>query len=652
MCGIHGIVNVFQKNEIDIINFRNSLDLLSHRGPNDEGYVIVDIDDTISSHSSSSTSSELSLPDIETYNGKDPRVVFGHRRLSIIDLSIAGHQPMVTTDDNFVITFNGEIYNYKDLRAKLISYGIEFRTDTDTEVVLKAYIFWGDKCLLEFIGMFAFAIYDKVQGVVFIARDFFGIKPVYYSCINGFVGFSSEIKSLIELLRLKPKLNKKQALLYFAKNIVDGCIETLFEDVFELRPGHFIRVSLNKFDTTLVQTKYWIYDEKFIAKRHHEDILGDLNDLLVNSVNYHLISDVPIGSFLSGGLDSSLIVKLISTKLDTLKLFSYYDNNPSISEEKYVKLMIASLENKVQLHTCGLKLSNFRQDIKDLVYIQDLPFLSLSIYSQFLLFKLAKSENITVVLDGQGSDEIFAGYDNYITARLSDLIYTLKFFSAIKFSIRIFKKNNLNYLIRTWASALEKIMMFKSPKLHDYVLKYSMPKWLNMDYFKGANFRIDYEFNNNLSFLKNEMLLSIRFTSLPQLLRYEDRNSMVHSIESRVPFCNNLIAEFVHDLDDDLFISDTLEKKYLLKKSMESHLPEEIIYRKKVGFTTSQEDMLRPDAEFYIDLIINFNKNTNIFTKEAVTFIVDQISTETGLSKDVWKILSFILWYNRFQIQN
>jgi asparagine synthase (glutamine-hydrolysing) len=653
MCGIHGIVNVLQKINVDVINFESSLQLLSHRGPDDEGYVIVDSDDTVSSYSSSSTSQKLSLPNINTYQKKDPRVLFGHRRLSIIDLSIAGHQPMVSSDDNFIITFNGEIYNFSQIRDKLILNGMSFSTDTDTEVVLKSYIYWGEKCLLEFIGMFAFSIYDKVQGVVFIARDYFGIKPVYYSSKNGCVGFSSEIKSLIKLLGINPKLNKKQALLYFAKNIIDGCIETLFENIFELQSGHYIKITLNEGNTTLEQVKYWDYDEKINYNDFDEEnAIRKLNILLTQSVDYHLVSDVPIGSLLSGGLDSSMIVNKLSMKLNKVKLFSFYDNNPNISEEKFVNLMIASLNSEVHLYTCGLNVELFNKDINEIVYLQDLPFLSLSIYSQYLLFKLAKSENITVVLDGQGSDEIFAGYDNYITAKLLDLFCSLNVFKVIKYSVTLIKKNSLKYLFRTYASAFEKFLFFKFPAINDFVTKQSMPKWLNVNYFKGINLSIDYKFNSKLSFLKNELLLTMKFTSLPQLLRYEDRNSMINSIESRVPFCNNLIAEFVFDLNDDLFISDTIEKKYMLKKAMESHLPEQIIYRKKVGFTTSHEDMLRPNAAKYIDLITNFNKKTNIFTKESISFICDQMSADNKLSNDVWKIISFILWYNTFQLQD
>ncbi len=604
MCGISGIYSIHQFPGVTI---KEMSDRLAHRGPDDEGYVAVSTSNKATTPLGG-VDSQVILPDVSSFMGPAD-LYLAHRRLSIIDLSPAGHQPMSYDNDNLWITYNGEIYNYLDIREKLQKHGHRFKTQTDTEVLLAAYLEWGEECLHYFDGMWAFVLYDRRRNLLFGSRDRFGVKPLYYVKNEALFAFASEAKAFSALPNFRRTVRQEAIFEYLAFGVEhwnDG--KTFLSEVVELPPAHAFRFDLSEkrlhvhryYELPYHDRTEW---EPFCEKKAVEYV-AHVQDLVLASVRRHLISDVPVGSCLSGGIDSSSIFGAIGAILrneriievgDRPRAFTACYNDASIDESTWAQLVTA--RNNAEWHTVHPKGHELLEDLEDLVHTQDFPFGSTSIYAQYRVMKLAKEKGVTVLLDGQGGDELFTGYIPYYTAFFSEMAH----------------KNAWHDLITEWRalgnSPIGKTGLLKRTVIEK--LKKQLPHNIKRKAYEKHNLLIPY-FNNDSISRKyidssiksislgastwkslNEMLsLMMQSSSLPALLRYEDRNSTRFQIESRTPFADDLkLIEFIFSLPASYKIHNGFSK-WLLRESMKSFMPKKVYERKdKIGFVTPEAKM-------------------------------------------------------------
>ncbi|RKY41285.1 MAG: asparagine synthase (glutamine-hydrolyzing), partial [Candidatus Omnitrophota bacterium] len=551
MCGLAGIVDL-NRQKVRKEDLEKMIMLIKHRGPDDEGYFI------------------------------DENVGLGHCRLSIIDLSLRGHQPMINKEGRFIIVYNGEIYNYLEIRKELKDIGYRFISDTDTEVVLYAYQEWGKTCLEKFNGMWALAIYDRQKRELFCARDRFGIKPFYYYFDGKLFAFSSEIKSLLKL-NLSNKPNDKVIYDFLKFGMADHTEDTFFKGVKRLLPAYWLIVNLE--EAKIEKGKYWnlkICNGTQILRGNDKKYAQKFLDLFVDSVRLRLRSDVPVGSCLSGGLDSSAIVCVINNLLkgkerfavgSRQRAFSACFNNRRLDERKYIQEVIR--QTKADSNYIFPELTGLKKELEKLVWHQEEPFGGISIYAQWKVFSLAKTKGVKVLLDGQGGDENLCGYRKFymffLRKLLEDKKYllfvreALSFFSSWEILSTLFIKNGLRYL-PLYSRLFNVDSFFK-----DSFIK----KW------REELSHLDFGYNSSLHERLKE---DIEKWSLPVLLRYEDRNSMAHSLETRLPFLDYRLVEFIASLPFSQKMRGG-KSKFVVRKALRGILPEKIRLRKsKLGF--------------------------------------------------------------------
>lgn len=605
MCGISGIYSGFKKiadRDIDDVKTMNTIQF--HRGPDAEGLFF------------------------------DDGCVLGHRRLAIIDLSSQGEQPFSSVDGRYKMTYNGEIFNYKELREELITIGYQFRTTNDVEVLLTAYIHYKEACLNKLNGMFAFAIYDATEKSLFIARDRFGIKPLYYTLFDEKFYFASEIKALKAIKGISKSIDEHTLFNYLCFNRTDIFDETFNNDIKRLPKGHYATVDVNG-----IAIKQWWNAEWFIQKRcedSYENILKTTEDLLVSSIELRLRSDVPLGSCLSGGLDSSIITGILYEKLkipNGYKTFTASFPGYAIDETNYVDLL-----NK------KYPFQNFRtfpngkdafNNIFEFIKVNDEPTTSPSFYSQYEVMRLAKHHGVTVLLDGQGGDESFAGY---------------QYFHGFHFS-SLYKKGNYGKLFTELYSAYvrkqekEAFQTFIFQIVPDYVGKYLLLKTLpniNKNFFYD---HVDQSVIFNDFFRAdslNKSLVKHFQYKLEHLLRTEDRNSMAFQIEARVPYLDYRLVEYLLGVDEHLKIKKG-ENKILQKQALGKYTIPEILNRlDKIGFGTPADTWMRsPEWE----------KITTTNYKKACDYFPHTFNSNSELKYnlfDRWKINQLVIWYENF----
>jgi asparagine synthase (glutamine-hydrolysing) len=538
-------------------------DAIAHRGPDGEGFWISD-------HS---------------------KVGLGHRRLKIIDLSDHAAQPMHYAG-RYTITYNGEIYNYPELKKELKAKNYVFKSESDTEVILAAYDCWKEQSLVHFDGMFAFAIWDNSAQVLFCARDRFGEKPFYFYRDHEEFLFASEMKSLWAA-GIQKKILNTQLLNYISLGIVQDVARpdlTFFENIFSLQSGHFLRIDLNTFDIKV--SNYWDIDKESIdLKISEREAVEKFSFLLKRSVHRRLRSDVPVGTSLSGGLDSSSIVSLIfelqSTGLHTRELQTFSAVFPGYQkdESQYISEVVRSfnvLNSKVQPGADDLL-----KDFERLMYHQEEPFQSLSIYAQFKVYELAAKKSVNVILDGQGADEILAGYHKYYPWYWQELYRRnrlsrsgeMKATASLGIAVSWGLKNKLAaYMPSIAAGQLEK-KAFRKQAHHTSI---------DADFFSSGFDKLSLskpivrKLNDILYFHTSQL-------GLQELLRYADRNSMAHGREVRLPFLDHELVQFIFSLPPHFKIKEGWTK-WILRKSMSNVLPQNIAWRKdKVGFEPPQK---------------------------------------------------------------
>ncbi|MBU0474991.1 MAG: asparagine synthase (glutamine-hydrolyzing) [Bacteroidetes bacterium] len=603
MCGLAGITFSTDKKRI-----RQMVDLMAHRGPDGKSYYEDDF---------------LSL---------------GHTRLSIIDLSEAGIQPMFRED--FVIVFNGEIYNYIEIRKELKDYGVKFYTDTDTEVILAAYQFWGDEFIHKLNGMFAFSIYNKKTKKITLYRDPFGIKPLYYYKDNvNNLFFASEIKPLLNDSFVR-NVNVKVLLDFLILGIDDYSEDTFFENIKQLLPGHKL---IYDFSTKgLYIESYYNLDKssRDLKLKVHSD---EIESLLVKSIKLHLRSDVKIGTCLSGGLDSSIIA-MISAKI--LKESSKQEED-NLYQAIHARSIIASKDEsayamkvselaKIELVIIEPSYKEFDRDIEKCQYYQEQPFNSPSVYMQYAVMKKAKEEKIKVMLDGQGADEVFLGYERYYVPFFIESIKSQGIKNFIK-TVRLARDNSRYSFLKLLAF----IGYFYFYPIRRFIL-------FNRFSFVKSKYRkiVIHEMKKllfNTSSTRGVQLKEISKYQLPHLLRYEDRNSMANSVEARVPFLEKELVQRALSLNYYDKIKDGFTK-HSLRIFATKILPESIAWRKiKFGFESPDEIWLKTHSEKMKNEISNSIILKKILKK---TSMVENISNQVK-----WRLYSIALWERLYEMK-
>ncbi len=589
------------------------------------------------------------MPDIADQDGARYDIILGHRRLSIIDISVRGHQPMSSADGRLWIVYNGEVYNYIELRRELERDGIRFGTATDTEVVLAAYQRSGASCLNRFVGMFAFAIYDRDKRELFLARDVFGIKPLYYTLVDGRFAFGSEIAALLELPGVKRRVNPKPLYEYLRFGITDGSSETLFDDIHELPPAHFTTIAADSLSAT-DPTRYWRIDLSRRARISQQDAAVELRHLIEQSVHLHMRSDVSLGTCLSGGLDSTAILMHMAANVhpgQQVHGFSFITEDPVLSEDRYVN--VAQQATNAICHKVCPRPEELAADLARLIRIQESPFAGTSIYAQYRVFQLARESGMKVMLDGQGSDEIFAGYPSFIGSRVAGLLASGRLIAAVRI-LQQFPGNMKQHFLRTILSSAGRLLPSSLVPLCRHIAREPLwPAWLNRGWFEDRGVSAEERpIGRGGDALREELLLSVLRISLPQLLRYEDRNSMSHSIESRVPFCVPSIAEFAFSLPEEMLVSPTGDTKAILKTAMQGIVPDAIIRREKVGFGTPERQWLSAVRPYVEDTVVR--QDGLPFLCNGGRVVQSAIASDGRWPTHAWRIFNTCIWARSFQL--
>jgi len=577
MCGISGIIYKNNNGSIkeSIFNMSQSI---KHRGPDGEGFTFFSESIEIPAFSKDTPivnkesnrflfNPKKSLEDVNS----NYKMAFAHRRLSIIDLSESGHQPMCDMSSNYWITFNGEIFNYLELKSELKSKGHIFLTQTDTEVVLAAYKEWGANCLEKFNGMFAFALYDKPKQELFCARDRVGVKPFYFINTTTSFAFASEQKAFLKSKLIPFEINEQQQFDFLLNAELETEEQSLFKHIYELKPSHYFTFKLKTFDLKI--NRY--YDINLNVSHHLSDseIIDTIESKLKQAIDLRLRSDVEIGSCLSGGLDSSIIAGMIKELQPTknTKLFTAVFPNETFDESHYAK-EVANFVNG-NWHTVSPTETEFFNDLEKLNYSQDLPIWSTSTYSQYRVMQLASEHHIKVLLDGQGADELFGGYTHHYFSLWKEMPFASKFKSINE------AKQSIQHPFLNFGKQLLK------ENLH-----------LGVDYSNYFNSHLNQIakprtvcFKNTL----NEQLKTDYFGNLKSFLKCEDRCSMAFGVESRVPFADDVeLVNYIFSVKGTKKIKNGVSK-YLLREATKNYIPENIYKRTdKIGFETPVEKWL------------------------------------------------------------
>lgn len=577
MCGIAGYIGEVGANATAV---RRWGERLAHRGPDDWGVGVLGRGGFTVGRTVDAITPEAST-------------VLWNWRLAIIDLSPAGWQPMLSADGRHAIVYNGEIYNYRELRAELETLGRSFRSQSDTEVLLEAFRCWGPASLSRLVGMFAFAVIDLEARSLVLARDPFGIKPLHYSTWPGGFAFASEQKALLDLPQVSRRVNPRSVYEYLRFGLTDHGPETMLEGIQSCPPAHWMEVSLADARPSTPK-RYWSLEPERLFTGSFDQAAEQLRALFLDSVRLHLRSDVPVGAALSGGVDSSAIVAAMRSLEPDLDLhaFGYVSDDPEIGEERWLDLAVSATGAKV--HKTRARGSDLVADLDRLLCAQDEPFGGTSIYAQYRVFRMARETGIKVMLDGQGADELLGGYHGLVAARLASLVRQGRLLEAVRF-VRSASRAPGRGALALWAGEFLVPSALQAP-LRSMAGQELVPSWLDRDWFAAHGVRGEsckYASGATREVLREQMHRLLTRTNLPMLLRYEDRNSMAHSIESRVPFLTTAIAEFVFALPEEYLIDREGRTKAVFRRAMRGLVPDAILDRRdKIGFATPEHDWM------------------------------------------------------------
>jgi len=640
MCGIIGFID--QNKETSQAILKNMRDSISYRGPNSIGS--------------------------KFYETNDFNLALGHRRLSILDLSPLGSQPIYYK--HLTIIHNGEVYNFVSIKKELITLGYKFDSHTDTEVILKAFHAWGVKCVDKFRGMFAFAIYDNMHEKIYIFRDRAGVKPLYYYQSDKLFLFGSELKTFYQHPSFPKSINKRSLPYYFRFGYIPAPL-TIFENTHKLKAGHYLVVDCK--DNSYQENLYWSIDsfyQKEKIKKSEEDILNELESILIESFELRMVSDVPVGVFLSGGIDSSLVTALLQKKSKTpLKTFTIGFEEKDFNEANFAKEIAQYLGTEHTEYYCTK--DDMLEVIKDLSTMYDEPFGDSSAIPTFLVSKLAK-EKVSVVLSGDGGDEAFIGYSKYfalekmIKLQKSPIKNTLlKTITTFMSAESVEKINNLLPESKKQKNIKDKYQKFKNALASNSIgesfinaSSYVDNKTLNDILIDNS---IDFtltEFNTfktigNLSELEQMTLIDYKTYMADDILTKVDRASMNVSIEAREPLIDHKIIEFTVQIPQDIKYKNN-NGKYLLKKILYKYIPKELIERPKSGFQVPLYEWLRNDLKEELDFYLSRDRLiiSNIYKVDAILDIKKQLYAGENINLSLlWFILMFEMWKEKWDIK-
>ncbi|WP_456834896.1 MULTISPECIES: asparagine synthase (glutamine-hydrolyzing) [unclassified Bradyrhizobium] len=672
MCGIVGLI---QSNSIDIRHVVGMAELISHRGPDDEGYVVFPErgplclagDDTAVFDGMDSLPYRPTIHQRDWLgSGERSFVALGHRRLSIVDLSPLGHQPM-SYMDRYWIVYNGEVYNYIELREQLQQDGYTFRSGTDTEVLLAAYDKWGVQLFDRCNGMWSLALYDRQTKKLLLARDRFGIKPLYYLVGEGgdSLAFASEIKAFAALPTWRREIGAQPAFDFLAWGLQDHSEETLFKGVYQIPPGHYAVVQLDTsgrlveaLEPKLKITRWYDLSSKIRSvPLEFKDAAQHLRELLLDAVRLRMRADVPLGSCLSGGLDSSSVVCLVRGLLDSIgntqpqRTFSSCSEFSSIDERDYISEVTRGT-NIQETHVFPTGEELFDR-IDDLVWTQDEPFGSGSIFAQWSIFRAVHEQDVVVMLDGQGADEHLAGYHGFIGARLSGLLRkgSLSEFSAELQSVRALHGYGPNKFLQYFLANLMPSSIRPLGALGG--MTQMRRDWIDVHALGAVDRDPMVALGARAKSVRELSLAQLSGANLQMLLHWEDRNSMAHSIEARVPFLDYRLVEFVLSLPDAFKLERGLTKR-VLREAMRGLVPERILTRHdKKGFLTAEEYWMKgKQARQVSDRIDEAIKWSGGIIKPAMREVLSNVlAGKAPFSYHVWRVVCFGAWLKKFQIR-
>lgn len=588
MCGITG---VFRRDGIPLDRYAAAHATLRHRGPDDEGFVGGSRQGPARRFSGEHTRGRWAAdPPLES--ASEPlRWAIGHHRLSIIDLSEAGHQPMTVAEGRHWLSYNGEIYNYVELRSELERDGVVFQTATDTEVVLQAYRQWGEGCFSRFNGMWALALFDCERQRLVLCRDRFGIKPLYYRHDHAGLVFASEAKALAAFG--ETSINHQLAAEYLAYCHLDHREETLYQEVSQLLPGHYAVFDADA--NRLTTHRYWSLEVDATP------ISGDIRDaaaqfeaLFSSALDLRMRADVPVGSLLSGGLDSNAVVGNLSHRErfgdGGFHTFTADFKDPEFSERCYVEQTVERCPS-LRPHFIYPDPDQLEHEIAGLLETQDFPFRSLAVYSQNLIYRHVREESdVVVLLNGQGADELFGGYTNHYRARLASDLMHGRIRGAFGLARWLSKHRGLSLPRLMIGAARHAVRAFVPP---------AAPGVVGNRHFSTA-FRAALPRQHRDPF-ENLLRTNLCVTALPEYLRYEDRNSMAHSLESRLPFLDYRLVEWAFTLPHE-FKLHRGENKRVVREAVRPYVPAPIVDRRdKMGFVSPQERWQHDQLKGWLD---------------------------------------------------
>ncbi len=598
-----------------------------------------------------------------THRGPDQEGVFcsdqmslAHRRLSIIDLSENGRQPMFNEDGSVVLVFNGEIYNFLELREQLQAKGHQFSSLSDSEVIIHAYEEWGVDSISKLRGMFAYALYDKVHGRLLLVRDRIGIKPLYYYHSANKFTFASEIKAILEDPGVERRVNFQALYDYLGFEFVPAP-QTMFEGIYKLPAGHYLLLE----DNHLTIKKYW--DLKFqqtAQPSSFDEAVEKMREHLDFAVKSHLVSDVPLGVFLSGGLDSSCIVALMRRHISgSLKTFTIGYEDKSFSELDYAQIVADHCQTDHHV----LMLDTLRSEyVEKTLYHLDEPMTDLSTVPLYLLCKQAR-EHVTVCLSGEGADESFAGYDRFKASRLN------RWFSIMPSFLRKEVIGNSMKLLPDQPQKKGAVNMLKrfveganlDPAGHhlrwQYFLNKSLEQNLFADGFKNSAtmdpFRQVRQYSDQCDAgsdsVNREIYLDMRFMMTDSVLMKVDRMSMASSLEIRVPLLDHVLVEYMASLPGDWKLKN-LTTKYIFRAALEGLLPDKVVHRGKQGYSLPVKHLLRGELNSYMVELLNDSKliRENMDSGYINTLIDEHCSMKQNHNHVLWALINVAIWHNRF----
>jgi asparagine synthase (glutamine-hydrolysing) len=629
MCGLTGFCDFNKK--LNKVHLDKANSVLRHRGPD-------------------SGSSDMFITEQAV-------IGFGHRRLSIMDVSENGNQPMYSDDKNVVIVLNGEVYNFKEIRKELTALGYSFHSDSDTEVVIKAYQQYGIAAVHKFIGMFAFALYDRKEEVIYLLRDRPGVKPLYYYHKNDCLLFASELKSLYTYPVFEKNINEDAVSLFFKYGYITDP-QTIFKNTYKVKPGHYIKIDLRHKKTENV--KYWDvldYYNRPKLKIPEQDAQAEVERLFDSAFQYRMVSDVPVGVFLSGGYDSSVVTAILQkNSMQKIKTFTIGFHEEKWNEAPFAKQIAAHLGTDHHEYYCTTK--EAQTIFPTLADIYDEPFGDSSSIPTTLVSQFARKQ-VTVSLSADGGDEIFAGYtkyfytnriNNYFTKSPKLLLESAKIFTKVSGSLfPPLKKVHKFARISELLYAYDKVDMMEIYNQH-----FNAREVANL--IPGGNADIGLfenmgEINNENDFINKCIAFDYRTYLVDDILTKIDRATMSVGLEGREPLLDHRIIEFVSQLPSELKYNKGV-KKYILKNITHKYIPKEIMDRPKAGFAFPINEWLSTDLKEYLFYYINEEQlaKHNLINPRAAIAIRDEFLAGKDKRRvaKLWLLLMFQMWWNRW----